>query len=125
MDGLSSKKCPVADGEGKKGGREGDDGKPWAFITNHAAVLALLFHHPRITAREISHEVGITERSVRIIISDLDKSGYIRKMREGRGVRYLVDFKRPMRHRTQRDVAVKHLLSLLSAGVTGGGTNKG
>ena len=89
--------------------------KPWTFITNHAAVLSLLANNPRITAREISQEVGITERRVRTIISDLDKGGYISKIREGRGVQYRVDLKRPMRHRTQRDVAVSHLLAILSA----------
>ena len=88
--------------------------KPWTFITNHAAVLSLLANHPRITAREISQEVGITERRVRTIISDLDKGGYISKIREGRGVQYRVDLKRPMRHKTQQDVAVQHLLSILS-----------
>ena len=89
--------------------------KPWTFITNHAAVLSLLAKYPRITAREISQEVGITERSVWIIISDLDRGGYISKVREGRCVRYMVDLKRPMRHRTQRHVTVNHLLSILSA----------
>ncbi len=89
--------------------------KPWTFITNHSAVLLLLANHPRITAREISQEVGITERSVRMIISDLDQDGYISKIHEGRGIRYLVDFERPMRRKTQRDVAVGHLMSILSA----------
>ena len=92
----------------------GEYEKPWTFITNHAVVLSLLGKHSRITAREISQEVGITERSVRLIISDLDKGGYISKIREGRGVRYSVDFQRSMRHKTQREVAVKHLMSILS-----------
>jgi predicted transcriptional regulator len=99
----------------KKISRHDECEKRWTFITNHAAVLSLLAKHPRITAREISQEVGITERSVRLIISDLDQGGYISKKREGRGVRYLVDFERPMRRKTQRDVAVSHLLSILSA----------
>jgi hypothetical protein len=97
----------------EKNSRHGEYEKPWTFITNHAAVLSLLANHPRITAREISQKVYITERSVRIIISDLDKGGYISKIHEGRNVRYLVDFERPMRHKTQRDVAVSHLLSIL------------
>ena len=95
--------------------RHGVYEKQWTFITNHAAVLSLVTKYPRITAREISQEVGITERSVRLIISDLDQGGYISKIREGRGVRYLVDSERSMRHKTQRDVAVKHLMSILSA----------
>ena len=105
----------MTNGVHKKISRNGEYEKQWTFITNHAAVLSLLANHPRITAREISQEVGITERSVRIIISDLDKGGYISKIREGRGVRYMVDFERPMRHKTQRDVSVNHLLSILNA----------
>jgi DNA-binding transcriptional ArsR family regulator len=99
----------------QKIGCRGESEKPWTFITNHAAVLSLLAKYPRITAREISHEVGITERSVRMIISDLDKGGYISKTREGRGIRYTVNVDRPMRHKTQRDVAVNRLLSILNA----------
>ncbi|MCE5263305.1 MAG: winged helix-turn-helix domain-containing protein [Deltaproteobacteria bacterium] len=96
-------------------GRPERNEKPWTFITNHAAVLSLLAKQPRITARQISQEVGITERSVRLIISDLEKSGYIVKTREGRGARYLVDPTRSLRHRTHQDVAVGHLISILSA----------
>jgi len=98
----------------KKISRHGEYERRWTFITNHAAVLSLLANNPRITAREISQAVGITERSVRLIISDLDKDGYISKIREGRGVQYMVDFERPMRHKTQRDVAVNQLLSILN-----------
>lgn len=98
----------------KKISRQGEYEKPWTFITNHAVVLSLLAKHPRITAREISQEIGITERSVRLIISDLDKSGYISKIREGRGVRYLTDLQRSMRHKTQRDVAVSRLMTILN-----------
>jgi predicted transcriptional regulator len=107
--------CPVTTGSPEKISHDGESGGRWTFITNHAAVLSLLANHPRITAREISQEVGITERSVRIIIRDLERGGYISKIREGRGVRYMVDVKRPMRHKTQKDVAVSHLMSILSA----------
>ena len=67
----------------KKSSRQGVYEKPWTFITNHAAVLSLVTKYPRITAREISREVGITERSVRLIISDLDQGGDISKTRRG------------------------------------------
>ena len=98
----------------KKNSRNGGYEKQWTFITNHAAVLSLLAKYPRITAREISQDVGITERSVRLIISDLYEGGYIDKVREGRGVRYLLDSERTMRHKTQQGVAVKNLMSILS-----------
>ena len=89
--------------------------KPWTFITNHAVVLSLLVKHPRITAREVAEEAGITERNVRIIISDLEKDGYIGKIREGRNVRYQMDMKRPLRHKMHRDVAVSDLITILKA----------
>ena len=98
----------------KKISRHGEYEKPWTFITNHTAVLSLLANRPRITAREIAQEVGITERRIRTIIGDLDKGGYISKIREGRGVRYRVDLERSMRHKTQQNVTVNHLLSILS-----------
>ena len=107
--------APMTNVDPKKISHCGESEKRWTFITNHAAVLSLLVNYPRITAREISQEVGITERSVRMIISDLDKGGYISKTREGRGIRYTVNVERPMRHKTQRDVAVNHLLSILNA----------
>jgi len=89
--------------------------KPWTFITNHAVVLSLLVKHPRITAREVAEKAGITERNVRIIISDLEKDGYIGKIREGRNVRYQMDMKRPLRHKMHRDVAVSDLIAILKA----------
>jgi DNA-binding transcriptional ArsR family regulator len=105
--------CPMTDIDAAKISFQGEHEKPWTFITNHAVVLSLLAKHPRIIAREISRKVGITERSVRMIISDLDKGGYISKIREGRGVRYLVNLERHMRHKTQRDVALIDLMSIL------------
>jgi DNA-binding transcriptional ArsR family regulator len=105
---------PMTNADSGKISRNGEYEKPWTFITHHAAVLSLLASHPRITAREISQQVGMTERSVWTIISDLEKGGYISKTREGRGVRYRVDSTRRMRHKTHRDVAVSHLLSILS-----------
>ena len=105
--------CPMTDVDPKKISCHGEYEKPWTFITNHAVVLSLLAKYPRITAREIAQEVGITERSVRLIINDLEKGGYSSKIREGRNVRYLVDLERHMRHKTQRDVALIDLMSIL------------
>lgn len=97
----------------KIGSSECERNQGWTFITNHAAVLLLVAKHPRITAREISHEVGITERMVRLIIGDLDRGGYISRIREGRGIFYQVNFDKSMRHRTQRGNTVRRLLSTL------------
>jgi len=77
------------------------------------AVLVLMAKHPRITARELSLEVGVTERTVRMIIHDLEEAGYIVKSREGRGVLYTVKPETPLRHQTQDEKAVGQLMSAL------------
>ena len=43
----------------------------WTFLTRHAAVLSLIAKQPRITAIELAHQTGVTERAVRKIIADL------------------------------------------------------
>jgi predicted transcriptional regulator len=85
----------------------------WTFLTNHALVLVYLAKHPRITARELSMSIGITERAVRKIIADLETGGYFEKEKEGRRVRYSVNPELPFRHQTQKDKAIEKLLGAL------------
>jgi predicted transcriptional regulator len=85
----------------------------WTFLTNYAAVFIFLANHPKITARELSMSIGITERAVRKIIADLKSAGYIRKIKEGRRMRYNIDTKLPLRHTTQQDKAIENLLRAL------------
>ncbi len=85
----------------------------WAFITKHAVTLSLIAKHPRITALEMGIAIGLTERAVRKIVADLYAAGYIKKKREGRGVRYRINSDIPMRHETHRDVAIGDFLAPL------------
>ena len=85
----------------------------WKFLTNHAMVLCLIAKQSRITAREISATIGITEKATRNIINDLEADGYITKKREGRRIKYWVDPDMPLRTETQQDKAVGDLLETL------------
>jgi DNA-binding MarR family transcriptional regulator len=85
----------------------------WTFLTNHAIVLFFLAKQPLITGRELSRLIGITERSVRNIISDLESGGYIKRSKEGRQVRYKTNLHLPLRHHTQKDKAIRILLEAL------------
>lgn len=85
----------------------------WKFVTNHALVLCLIAQQPRITAREIAATVGITEKTTRNIISDLEADEYITKTKEGRRLRYSVDPEMPLRHEMNEDRAVGDLLEVL------------
>ena len=85
----------------------------WTFLTNHAIVLSFLAKHPRITARELSTDIGITERAVRRFIADLYAAGYVTKKREGRGVRYRINPDLSLRHNTYQEMAIGDFLESL------------
>jgi len=51
----------------------------WTFLTHRAIVLIFLTGHHLITGRELSNLIGITERSARNIIFDLESEGYIKE----------------------------------------------
>ncbi len=85
----------------------------WSFITNHALVLGFLARQPLITANEISSRIGVTERAVRRIIADFAREGYIVKEKEGRRVRYRINSRMPLRHKTQGGKVVGDLLKVL------------
>ncbi len=86
----------------------------WTFLTNHAQVLLCIAENNRLTAREIAGQVGITERAVQRILSDLKESGYINLERIGRRNMYIIHPERPMRHPAQQGYAIRDLLVLLS-----------
>ncbi|MDH5770765.1 MAG: helix-turn-helix domain-containing protein [Candidatus Bathyarchaeota archaeon] len=88
----------------------------WTFLTNHALVLSSIAKQPRITAREISVTIGITERAVRKIIADLDAAEYISKKKEGRRIMYRINHDLSLRHGTYQEVAVGDFLEALGCG---------
>jgi DNA-binding Lrp family transcriptional regulator len=85
----------------------------WTFITNHGSVLAIIGEQGQITSREIAERLGITERTVQRIISDLDREGYIDRRKVGRRNHYEVNRQRPLRREDQRGVQVAALLRVL------------
>jgi len=85
----------------------------WKFLSNHGAVLVLVATEPLISATEIGSRLGITERPVRRIISELEDEGYIYRTREGRRNRYSVNSNLPIPGPVTRDIAVGNLLRVL------------
>jgi len=82
----------------------------WSFLTNHALVICFLAKKPRITAREISMAIGITERAIRKIIADLDAAGYISKKKEGRRIRYHINPDLSLHRDAYQDMTVSDFL---------------
>ena len=85
----------------------------WTFITNHGAVLGLIVEHGQVTARQIASQLGITERSVHRIITDLEIGGYLERNKDGRVNWYRVDHDLPLRRPEQRETGIGELLKVL------------
>ena len=85
----------------------------WTFITKYAVALSLITKHPRITALELGTTMGLTERAVRKIIADLYAEGYIKKKKEGRGIRYRVNPDLSLRYAILREVPIGDFLEAL------------
>src|ERR671937_1166607 len=60
------------------------------FLTNHFYVLRCLAQEPSLTLREVAERVGITERAVQRIVSELEEGGYLLRQRAGRRNRYVL-----------------------------------
>ena len=64
----------------------------WGFLTNHAVVLVYVVLHSDSTVRQISSDVGITERATLAILRDLDADTIIERHKDGRRNTYSVNF---------------------------------
>lgn len=90
------------------------EGRGWTFLSNHAQVLICIAREPEIRLRDIAVDVGITERAVQRIVSDLSDAGYVESERVGRRNRYRVNRDRQMRHPAQTNLDIGELLDLLT-----------
>lgn len=82
----------------------------WTFLTNHTHILVCLVRDPEMTVRNLALSVGITERSVQRILSELEESGVLSRTREGRRNHYEVDQNFQLRHPLESEHTLKELL---------------
>lgn len=85
----------------------------WTFLTNHAHVLLCIAQDVEIRLRDLAAKVGITERAVQRIVSELELTGYITRQRNGRRNRYQVHTQQPLRHAIEEHRSVKDLMQLI------------
>lgn len=85
----------------------------WTFLTNHSHVLFCLAMDPEIRLRDVADRVGITERAVQRIVTELEDSGYIKRQRQGRRNTYEVHHHQPLRHPIESHRSVADLLKLI------------
>ena len=85
----------------------------WSFLTNHARVLLCLAHDPGARLRDIAASLGITDRTVHGIVTDLTAAGYVVKHRDGRRNRYQIQVHLPLPEPASKEPAIGEVLALL------------
>jgi DNA-binding transcriptional ArsR family regulator len=85
----------------------------WTFLSNHGHVLVCLARDPEARLRDVAVAVGITERAVQKIVSDLEEAGVVERLRDGRRNRYRLFLDRPLRHPIEAHRTIGALLGML------------
>jgi DNA-binding MarR family transcriptional regulator len=82
----------------------------WTFLSNHGHVLVCIARDSNVRVREIAHAVGVTERAVQRILSELEEAGVIVRTRQGRRTHYEVNERLPLRHPIEAQHSVGELV---------------
>ena len=88
-------------------------GRHWTFLSNHGHVLVCLARDPEARLRDVALAVGITERAVQKIVSDLEEAGVVERVREGRRNRYRLFLDQPLRHPIEAHRSIGALLGMV------------
>lgn len=88
-------------------------GAAWTFLSNHAHVLVCLARDPDMRLRDVADLVGLTERGVHRIVTELEDAGVVRRIREGRRNHYEIDPDVALRHPLESARSVGSLLQSL------------
>jgi len=89
------------------------DEASWTFLTNHAHVMLCISRDGDARLRDIAMLVGITERAVQKIVTDLVANDYLTVERVGRRNRYRIQLRKPLRHPLERNHRIGELLEVL------------
>ncbi|BCD90937.1 ArsR family transcriptional regulator [Francisella halioticida] len=87
----------------------------WTFLTNHSHVLCLINNNPNITIRDIAIKIGITERAVLNILSDLTETAYLTITKIGRNNHYEINKEKRLRHPIENHCTIDDFLGPLIA----------
>ncbi len=90
----------------------------WSFLSLHGQALVCIARDPGIRLREIAERVGITERAVHRIVSELATAGYITRERDGRRNRYTINANRALPEPIASEHNIGTLLEILTGTAT-------
>jgi DNA-binding transcriptional ArsR family regulator len=86
----------------------------WTFLTHHARVLLEIARDPEARLRDIADSIGITERAVQGIVTDLREAGYLTRFKVGRRNHYRINPEQRFRYPTEADRPIGILLNMFT-----------
>jgi len=86
----------------------------WTFLSNHTHVMVCLVSNSDLTLRDIAQTVGITERAVHRIVSELEEAGALTRERVGRRNVYRIHAQLHLRHPLEAHCTIGEILQLLA-----------
>ena len=89
-------------------------GGSWTLLTGHGHVLVEIARSPTARIRDLAAVVDLTERTVQVIVADLEAAGYLSRTRTGRRTRYSVNRDHLFRHSAQEGLRIGPFLDLLT-----------
>ena len=95
----------------------------WTLFSNHGHVLVCLARNKRARLRDVASDVGITERAVQKIVSELQQAGLIAITKHGRCNQYEIHGKKNLRHPLEAQCTVGRLLQLIVKSPVDDGTD--
>ena len=86
----------------------------WTFLSNHAHVLICLALQPDARLRDLAARVGITERAVQKIVSELTTAGVLSTTKVGRRNHYTLHTRQPLRHPVESHRTIQDLIKMVT-----------
>ncbi|MER5641435.1 AsnC family transcriptional regulator [Kitasatospora sp. NPDC002227] len=93
----------------------------WTFLTNHARALLQISQDTEVRLRDVAEVCGLTERSARAIVADLETAGYLTHSRRGRRNHYQLVGRTQFRHPAEAHQEISGLLGLFARSRAAGG----
>jgi predicted transcriptional regulator of viral defense system len=84
------------------------------FLSEHAQVLLYISNHPHATVCEIAKVLGTSERQLYRLLSELQRAGYLTRVKDGRRNRYLLKADVPLHEGSAGQVTLSEFLAFLA-----------
>jgi len=86
----------------------------WTYLTNHFHIIVSLSRKPHSRIRDLSDQVGITQRAVQRILAELVEDKVLKIRKEGRRNSYTINRKKRLKHSLESKHNIGELLDILS-----------